>query len=61
MIFLLGFLGLILMIFFKDPVTGRFEVVSHYYGANRSLVPVPGKREFFYIFFKLFDCFFDIF
>ncbi|XP_070492916.1 atrial natriuretic peptide receptor 1 isoform X2 [Chironomus tepperi] len=27
-----------------DPVTGRFEVVSHYYGANRSLVAVPGKH-----------------
>lgn len=37
--------------FFKDPVTGRFEVVSHYYGANRSLVPVPGKREIFIHFF----------
>lgn len=31
----------------SDPVTGRFEVVSHYYGSNRSLVAVPGKRKDF--------------
>ncbi|XP_039314266.1 atrial natriuretic peptide receptor 1 isoform X2 [Solenopsis invicta] len=27
-----------------DPITGRFEVVSHYLGLNREYNPVPGKR-----------------
>ncbi|XP_055592109.1 atrial natriuretic peptide receptor 1 isoform X2 [Uranotaenia lowii] len=27
-----------------DPITGRFEVVAHYYGRNREYSPVKGKR-----------------
>ncbi|CAD7076674.1 unnamed protein product [Hermetia illucens] len=27
-----------------DPITGRFEVVAHYYGLHRTYAPVPGKR-----------------
>lgn len=27
-----------------DPVTGRFEVIAHYYGQNREYRPVQGKK-----------------
>ncbi|XP_075215398.1 atrial natriuretic peptide receptor 1 [Lycorma delicatula] len=27
-----------------DPITGRFEVIAHYYGMRRIYSPVPGKR-----------------
>lgn len=26
-----------------DPITGRFEVVAHYYGLSRNYTPVKGK------------------
>ena len=26
-----------------DPITGRFAVVAHYYGVNRSYTPVKGQ------------------
>lgn len=27
-----------------DPITGKFQVVAHYYGLDRIYVPVPGKK-----------------
>lgn len=27
-----------------DPITGKFEVVAHYYGLHRRYSPVPGQR-----------------
>ncbi|KAL3286771.1 hypothetical protein HHI36_001266 [Cryptolaemus montrouzieri] len=27
-----------------DPITGKFEVVAHYYGLNKRYSPVPGKK-----------------
>lgn len=27
-----------------DPITGKFEVVAHYYGINRQYNPVANKR-----------------
>lgn len=27
-----------------DPITGKFEVVAHYYGLHRKFSPVPGQK-----------------